>query len=405
MLPAKPLKQTATGAGIIIYDDHSDGDCRRSMIMPYNEGRFSDPGRERSEPARRYVLPKGAVDAGETNFQAALRETQEETGVDPVRLLCKTSKEVAAYETDPLALPAAVTALMQGQEIEPFDSAGYPGVRVKHADVNPQIHDFTNRVGKELSVAMFGIEVENIEALKPHLKNPDKRTKLQEKIERETPKFATMLSWMQRGHIPAAEAGEAKYIQLKHTAQWFSDQVARYAPDAHLLDRDVWRKFCEDVQQDPKAIKTLWASCEEIKHHLLDKKKILGDNDVLKLDMRDCPLHFFVEGASIINDKDLIRKIFFRMDADPDYAAAFGGQCAANATKPPEYRITHSAAAAIGNFVAPEVIAKAFQEAEVVSQKRHQQALRWTGGLPEDQVVAAFHGGTVEAPQQKRLVA
>jgi len=56
--------------------------------------------RARTAPPHNWQFPQGGIDAGEGDFEAALRELREETGVSSVRLLART-RDWIGYEFPP----------------------------------------------------------------------------------------------------------------------------------------------------------------------------------------------------------------------------------------------------------------------------------------------------------------
>ncbi|MFO0456647.1 MAG: NUDIX hydrolase, partial [Alphaproteobacteria bacterium] len=127
-------KEDITAAGIVIYGTNRKG--KRAFVMPYTEGRFGFGDKY-------YVLPAGKIDPGETQLQAAIRETEEETGISLEKLLGTEALE----------------KLKKDEKLQPpFESPGYPGVRVVRLGLNPVVQTYISRGHAARTVALYGIE-------------------------------------------------------------------------------------------------------------------------------------------------------------------------------------------------------------------------------------------------------
>lgn len=358
---AKKKKAEFNKAGCVVMGlggPDSKGDM--SLLVPYNEGRFSQNGEY-------FVLPKGSIDPGEEVLDAAIRETSEETGIDIRKLLGD----------------AAIEQLRAGKPVRHLKSEGYPGVTILKADPVPFRHRYLSRAGVEHHLAMFKIEVEGIDILANHtdIKNHG-QTKTSELIDdypsanRDSgkpvrPKFPEFMRWMQQGYIPAdapnlhpdIDGNDVEHgVVPLHTVKWFNQLEKKYAPDGQIVIRNEatgktdweetrtrWQTFCKNLS--PSDYKQLTRSFSAIKTHLKERGWVGGDTDLLKFDEKDCPLFYYTEGAHVVPVQEYLSKIFYDLEHNADYACAFGGQCDVTKQFSPHRTITHSQLAAIGPFV------------------------------------------------------
>ncbi|MFI4935498.1 MAG: RNA pyrophosphohydrolase [Caulobacterales bacterium] len=70
------------------------------IVLIARDGRVWLGRRSKSPPPDNWQFPQGGIDAGEGDFEAALRELKEETGVSSVRLLGRT-RDWIGYEFPP----------------------------------------------------------------------------------------------------------------------------------------------------------------------------------------------------------------------------------------------------------------------------------------------------------------
>ena len=70
------------------------------IVLVNRHGRVWLGRRAKSPPPYNWQFPQGGIDAGEGDFEAALRELREETGVKSVRLLART-RDWLGYEFPP----------------------------------------------------------------------------------------------------------------------------------------------------------------------------------------------------------------------------------------------------------------------------------------------------------------
>lgn len=362
---SKQVKKTPkiNKAGCVVMG-RSGPDGEMSLLVPYNEGRFAQNGEF-------FVLPKGSVDEGEDVFDAALRETSEETGINIRSVLGEK----------------AIAQLRAGKDVRDVKSEGYPGVTILKASAKPYRHDYLSRAGVKHRLALFRIEVDGIEKIAEHpdLKNNQRaQTRDLIKDHEQRPKFPRFMNWMERGYIPIdAPVGHPEHDKRNgsgdiiplHPVKWFKGLVNEFAPEGKIIvhtndntnnvdwdaSRKHWQEFCKKLP--PADYKQLMHSFQTIKSHIKRAGWLEGDKALLKFDEKDCPLFYYTEGARVVPAKEYIAKIFYDLEQNPDYACAFGGQCEITRQFKPQRTIAHSQLAAIGPFIEPIDYVEAAAEA------------------------------------------
>lgn len=326
MMHPNPPQKLAK-AGVMIHGNDALG--QHCLLVGYNEGRFAKNGCF-------YVLPKGSIDSDEDPFDAALRETYEETGVDLAHFLG----------------PKNIARIKQGEVLENITHPDFPGVRMLKFDPKPYPHTYHSRAGVLQGMVMYGVEVEGIEHLMPYLKNKD-RTPLRELLAhkpegRETverPRFPECYQWLRQGYIPAD--GSQDRVELIDP-QYFARLVKRYTPEKKIGNANDWRDFCGRLpKQDYKVLRGCFSA---IKKRLLEEGWIEGDMALLKFDEKDCPLYYYAEGACIAPAVEILTKTLVDMDKNADYAKAFGGE-GTKISMAPGHRMKLGQVAAYSPFV------------------------------------------------------
>ncbi|MFN8971928.1 MAG: NUDIX hydrolase [Alphaproteobacteria bacterium] len=334
-------------AGIVIYGTNRDG--KRAFVMPYTEGRFG-------EGDKYYVLPAGKIDPGETQLQAAIRETEEETGISLEKLLGSDALE----------------KLQTGKTLTlPLESPGYPGVRVVRLGLDPVVQTYISRGHVARTVALYGIEVEGIENLAGHLKNPDNAATPDFKVNQpikpivsdnnKYPQLSDFLSWMRSGQVPDADWSRGKEILEPITYgdmqkfQRIERDFMRKKNKEKITNLQEWKEFCEKMPKaDFSVMRKIFA---KIKNNISAMGITKGDHEIIKLDDKDTPLQFFQEGADVITAEDYLNQCKKMMEKDTGYASGFGGARAADTEVPqnlrtsPKLTITGSQLAAVVPFV------------------------------------------------------
>ncbi len=292
----KPLNK----AGVFLYGwvKHGNGRARLQMVAPYTEGRFGNDDKY-------YSLSKGSIDEGETALAAARRETHEETGIDIKALLGDK-----AYQR-----------LSAGESLTNLEVAGYPGVRVLHANAIPTEHTYVSGYGAHHKVAYYAIEVEGIEHLRDHLKRfrshdvdtgPKVRKTVMEHIKiQDLPNFDKRLAMLRSPlwttNEPVLHALEAEFNQGKP-----------------INTPEEWFKFCDTIPG--KKHKALQADMERLKQYLKENGVIGDTGRKLKLDTKDRPLFFYQEGADILPIKTVLERSRHMAVLNPLYARAMWGE-------------------------------------------------------------------------------
>lgn len=340
-------------AGIVIYGTNRVG--KRAFVMPYTEGRFG-------EGDKYYVLPAGKIDPGETQLQAAIRETEEETGILLEELLGADG----------------VRALQTGKTLTlPLESPGYPGVRVVRLGLDPVVQTYISRGHVARTVALYGIEVEGIENLAGHLKNPENAATPDFKVKQpikpivsdnnKYPQLSDFLSWMRTGIVPNADWSRGKKIPESITYedmitygdvqkfQRIERDFMRKKNKEKITNLQEWKEFCEKMPKaDFSVMRKIFA---KIKNNISAMGITKGDHEIIKLDDKDTPLQFFQEGADVITAEDYLNQCKKMMEKDTGYASGFGGARAADTEVPqnlrtsPKLTITGSQLTAVVPFV------------------------------------------------------
>lgn len=304
----------------------------RHIIAPYSEGRFDSN-------MKSYGLGKGKIDGGENALDAAMRECSEETGIDVRKLLGED----------------AIEKLRRGETIENIES-GYPGVRIKR--VIPQALEYTylGRGGSPHEFAMFAIELEGIEHLYDHLKNPDNRsryigdpqqvyhpirTTLASKRD-EYPSMDQCLDWLRTMHMPDKpwakdRVGESLPRINGEGDHWFADLEAAYMkeigrPGGHIKNVSEWQSFQKRLVGENYLL--LSKHAQQIRDTLVELDVISGkDDDIIKFDTKDSPLIFYQEGADLLTAENYLKCVIKSGLKRSDFSLAFCGNIPAMVAK------------------------------------------------------------------------
>jgi 8-oxo-dGTP pyrophosphatase MutT (NUDIX family) len=365
-------------AGVVLTgvktEDIGKTDAKTYVVAPYTEGRF---GNNR----KYYVLAKGGIDAGEKILDAALRETSEETGIDLHKLLGDD----------------AVAKLRNGEEVGGFESphADYRGVKIK--SFAPQALDFAYE-GRERTpwrTVLFKIEVEGIEKLKQHLKNPANSNRYNDiaDVDHSTkslvhshpmhqlgpsryPSFSDQLEWLRSMNTPqGAWSGDKAGVKLvledasgqPIPTDWFANLerqfLAKYREEKGDKEKGIetvgdWQNFLKQLSPENRAI--IYQAANKIKAQLIEMGILGGDTDIIKIDTKDAPLVFYQEGADIISTTDWLKSGIKNIGLRKDFATAFGGNTdeMEQSDAPPLQRIERSQFAMLGWAVSEQDIAK-----------------------------------------------
>lgn len=308
-------------AGMFIHGWALDKNRQRRMhvLTSYTEGRFGDNDKY-------YGLPKGAVDPGESYLQTAIREAQEETGIDLARLMGKKAFEQFA----------------RGETIENIESPdpAYQGVRIIKASGQPvREHTYVSIHGVPNHTLYFSIELEGIEKLQGSCKKMSdgetpnlstlRVTSAQLAAERKLPTLNEMLEIMRTGVVP----GRADCQWADKTPQRIMERpvlpgiekawLRTQRRNGKVTTLKEWLDLCE---QTPGAdYKKLEQDFKTIKSYM-EGRGVIGDNgQLMKLDIKDRPLCFYVEGAEVLPLNDMINRSLDCAKKSPLYARAMWG--------------------------------------------------------------------------------
>ena len=306
------------------------------FIAPYSEGRFGND-------QKYYVVGKGAIDVedGEDVFTAAIRETSEETGID-VRTLFGRNEEEIKQNLD---------TLKRTGKLENIETS-YAGVRLKSIHQTALDYTYRGREDNTNHLAMFRIELDGIEKLKPHLKNQrntSPRLGYAQNVQfpirsvvcaepEKYPTFEARLAWLRDMKMPdqpwtKGQAG--KPLKPHGTAvgveHWFAERESWYMahigrPGQHIDNVKDWQKF--QARLTHADYETLRGIADEMKAELKTLGVVGGDTSVVKFDTKDSPLAFYQEGADILTGEQYLLACVHSAINRRDYAMAFSGNTA-----------------------------------------------------------------------------
>ena len=347
-----PIKK----AGCILHGKDASGE--NAFVMPFSEGRFGHNDKF-------YVMPTGSIDKSDRDVLAgAMRETMEETGIDVAKLLGEE----------------AIEKLRRGEDVTNLQSPGYPGVRIIKAEAKPYLHLPRSRTGIPKLTALFNIEIEGIESLAPHLKNPQnyphpniRTDQVGHSVEqrlastgRPYPKFDDLLYWLREG-VPKQAAWNRglpmpKPLFEKRPGEKSLIETieATFADDGKITTAEQLQELSERVPA--KDFEPLMDQYAKIKEALADMGFTKGDLDTIKLDGRDAPLTFYQEGANIISARSYIKRCLDLMDDNRDYERSHGGASRYNMNKGFGVRLNDSHFAPILPFVETQDIYNAIRD-------------------------------------------
>lgn len=402
-------------AGMVIHGKNAKGE--HALVAPYTQGRFYDEdalvqfadwqGDHADDRTKYYVLPKGGIDKGEDVLDAAIRETHEETGIDVRRLLGA----------------AAIERLKRGETVTDLQSPGYPGVQVVRADAQPIDHRYESRAGITRRMALFNIELASLEPLEPFLKNYEQRDqpspgmvkthpKVQQSIEQimhakalsernQPPSLDDCLQWLRHGAIPPDGfnigsnqsplrdarhrdqyrmlVGEDRFVaQAPEAPLWFARLEQQFAPHGTIASRADWKKFCDTIPGED--YKELRQAFDRIKHYIKGRGFIGDDQSIIKLDDKDSPLSYYVEGADIVSFERFIGHGLAAALFNKDYAQAiFGGHGDVKSIARPEV-FARSQFAAICPFSRPRDLDRGCERFRRQASE-HLPVLKWASAI------------------------
>lgn len=356
--PNYPVRKS----GFFIFGDVvKNGRADRYVIAPYSEGRFD-------HSRRHFSLAKGSVDQiygslYEDPWDAAIRETKEEAGIDIVKLVGEENlRKLRNPET--------------AQHVKfPLTSPEYPGVIIKRVFAQPIADQMcVNRDGTgDLRTQMFGIELAENQitsapirkALKNTLdvhqyaidhpwkdhRNGDVREPVWQILEDHDayPNRNDLIDWLMQGRMPEKPwnktmleefaKGERDAVLSEsdivlpgnEDGAWFRGVLKRelgYVPgeEGHPpLERTTWHELYHGLPKDDQAkIKEL---AEHVKGVL---KKVVplmrDDNAVFKMDTSDIPFNIYQEGADVMPLSEYVAHSFKEGKDNEEYSRTFLGR-------------------------------------------------------------------------------
>lgn len=313
--PTQPKK-----AGIFLYgwDIDTDGQRRLFILSPWTEGRFG-------HGLKYYGLSKGAIDAGETPLQAAVRETDEEGGISVADMMGRDT----------------YTRFLGGEVIRDLPSDGYPGVGIVHASPQPVVEqDYFSGQGNPHRAVYYAVEVSNILKLSPYLKHiepgerPEEthvRTRASQIVkDRHLPNNKELRDILRTGVVPArtdrrwAEPHAQILLEKPALPALEKTWLAKHRPDLEKISstRD-WLEFLNDLPG--KDEKRLSHDFDVVKRYM-EKRGMVGDSNALpKLDTKDNPMNIYREDGALITLESMLRNSWKGADSSTVYGAAVWG--------------------------------------------------------------------------------
>jgi 8-oxo-dGTP pyrophosphatase MutT (NUDIX family) len=335
-----------TKAGAVISgvrsEDKDNPSAQQYVVAPYTEGRFGANDKY-------YVLAKGGIDKGETVLDAAIREASEETGIH----IGQTFNPDGTWDKKPYLLDAKqIERLRQGQVIAD-EPSGYAGVRIRR--VGPEALDFAynSRENKPHRVVLMHIDVEGIDHLHSHLKNPENRSRIGQIEQVHTPlrtlirndnypRFEVIFEWLRSMRTPEAKwakklAGSPlaptpdssgampEWFEKAGKPGYFANLEAKFKADTgdEINDAPSWQNFLAQLPADD--YENMLHLADLVKDKLVECKVLKGDSDIIKFDTKDLPFFFYQEGADILTKEQYLKSCIDNAASRGDFARAFAG--------------------------------------------------------------------------------
>lgn len=260
---AAPIKR----AGMLIYgrDKDKDGYDRLFVLSSYTKGRYD-------ANTVAYGLPKGSVDEGEKVKDAAYREGEEETGINPKKLL----------------------------------KGRYEGVKVKH-EHKPIEATYISGQDAKRGIRLYVIELEDgcINKLAPHLKGERKVIKAGQFVPereavrlRDLPNFEAMMNVFRTGRMPKIGKAPSEQVladpQLPKCEKQICEKVGLSYP---IKTREDWAQFLEHTTKP--EYRGFKRDFSDVAAHL-HKLNLAADSAAVKFDEKAYPGQFYREGGAII---------------------------------------------------------------------------------------------------------
>ncbi|MBX9727084.1 MAG: NUDIX domain-containing protein [Rickettsiales bacterium] len=340
-------------AGAVISGVRSDTfDGKEYVVAPYTEGRFGTNDKY-------HVLAKGSIDEGENVLDAAIREASEETGIN----IGQTFNSDGTWDKKPYLLSAEQIERLRKGEVIANEPSGYEDVHIRKVAPEALDYVYDGRESKPHRVVMLNIEVEGIDKLYPHLKNPDNRSEigkiapvrlpLRDRIRGvDYPRFDEILNWLRTMKTPDAPWAKPKAKSAKNIARealapkrdasgkfpaWFdvANQPGYFAgleatfkakTGKEIIYEASWQNFLKMLQQEmPEDYANILQLAELVKDKLSECGVIKSDSDLIKFDTKDLPLFFYQEGADILTKEQYLKSCIDNAIKRGDFARAFAG--------------------------------------------------------------------------------
>jgi 8-oxo-dGTP pyrophosphatase MutT (NUDIX family) len=322
-----------TKAGAVISgvrsEDKDNPKAQEYVVAPYTEGRFGANDKY-------YVLAKGGIDKGENVLDAAIREASEETGIDIHRLLGEHN----------------IAQLRAGNPVTNCAS-GYPGVRIRKVSSEALDYVYNSRENKPNRAVLLHIEVEGIEHLYAHLKNPENKSRIG-KIEQvhtplrtlirndNYPRFEVIFEWLRSMRTPHAKWAQhlagtplvpkpdksgalPEWFDIAGKPGYFANLEASFTRQTgeEIHDAPSWQNFL--MQLAPADYENMLHLADLVKDKLVECNVLKGDGDIIKFDTKDLPFFFYQEGADIITKEQYLKSCIDNAASRGDFARAFAG--------------------------------------------------------------------------------
>ncbi len=361
-------------AGIFLYgwdfDEH--GHKRLYVLSPWTEGRFGSG-------TKFYGLSKGAIDPGETPLQTAVRETDEEGGINVRDLMG----------------PEAYARFLAGEEIRDLESEAYPGVGIVRTSSQPVAeHSYISGHGAPRDAVYYGVEVSNILKLRPYLKHVEpgeisgeatvKLRASQIVKDRQLPNHTQMRQILRSGMVPAVRNRRwAQNYEQQLLPQPLLPALEKKWLEAHSLPQETitstqqWLQFLEELPGP--EYKKLSRDFDVVKRYL-EKCGVIGDaNGLPKLDTKDNPMNIYREDGDILPLERMISRSLHAADEASLYANSVWGDSQGKKRfhLSPQERFNESQIAPLVQFfanIAPMELAAAGMQSPGPSRKKYESA-------------------------------
>lgn len=338
------------------------------VVAPWSQGRFSDDG------TKLYFLAKGSVDAHESSFAAAMRESYEETGIN-------------------------IAAIAQGM---------ISGASLHEDSVVPLERMILGSSGNPWHTQIFSVQVDGLDHLVPHLKNPQAQIagSFAETVtpeskpyarEQALPVFEEMLHWLRSGIMPRGHWNAGKNVkgttlatvdafnELEQSVmqELLAERKKKGATGQPLLpgravgddDAEIKSPTEFGIFRDRLNVKDcawLDARLKQIKRVLAGYNIATDDHAPVKLDMKERPLQFYQEGADLIPMSEYLTRIVNQSLVNGRYDRNMVGSRIMSGYKHgPNHHLLDSVARKEIAMLAPVITVDDIEEAQIPRSIKH----------------------------------